>query len=79
MDAGMRDRAQVPPYFFCRLISDSRSGWEHATISSIMLALFVIRLLEVMFFVGLAGSSVVVFISFLEDGRELFKKNTKDE
>jgi hypothetical protein len=32
-----------------------------------------------MFFVGLAGSSVVVFISFLEDGRELFKKNTKDE
>jgi hypothetical protein len=36
------------------------------------LAVFAIRLLEVMFFVGLAGSCVVVIISFVEDGKELF-------
>jgi len=36
------------------------------------IAVFAMRLLEVMFFVGLAGSSVVVLISFIEDGRELF-------
>ena len=30
------------------------------------------RLLEVMFFVGLGGSAVVVLISFVEDGKELF-------
>jgi hypothetical protein len=28
--------------------------------------------LEVMFFVGLIGSAVVVIISFVEDGKELF-------
>ncbi len=33
------------------------------------------RLLEVMFFTGLAGSAVVVLISFVEDGRELFGKD----
>jgi len=36
------------------------------------LAIFFIRLLEVMFFVGLIGSAVVVLISFLEDFKELF-------
>jgi hypothetical protein len=36
------------------------------------LAVFVMRLLEIMFFVGLAGSSVVVLISFAEDAIELF-------
>lgn len=30
------------------------------------------HILEVMFFVGLIGSSVVVLISFIEDGKELF-------
>jgi hypothetical protein len=30
------------------------------------------RLLEVMFFVGLLGSTVVVLISFVEDAKELF-------
>lgn len=30
------------------------------------------RLLEVLFFVGLVGSAVVVLISFVEDGKELF-------
>ena len=33
------------------------------------------RLLEWMFFVGLAGSTVVVLISFYEDGKELFGKD----
>jgi hypothetical protein len=28
--------------------------------------------LEAMFFVGLAGSAIVVLISFVEDGKELF-------
>ena len=36
------------------------------------LALLGIRVLEVMFFAGLAGSSVVVLISFFEDAKELF-------
>jgi hypothetical protein len=39
------------------------------------LALFAMRVLEVMFFVGLVGSSVVVLISFIEDGKELFGKD----
>jgi hypothetical protein len=38
-------------------------------------AIFAMRLLEVMFFVGLIGSSVVVLISFIEDGKELFGKD----
>ncbi|HSZ17835.1 MAG TPA: hypothetical protein VK764_12090 [Terracidiphilus sp.] len=36
------------------------------------LAIFGMRLLEVMFFIGLAGSSIVVLISFVEDAKELF-------
>jgi len=39
------------------------------------LSVFFMRVLEVMFFVGLAGSSVVVLISFWEDGKELFGKD----
>ena len=39
------------------------------------LAIFAMRLLEVMFFVGLVGSTVVVLISFVEDGIELFGKD----
>ncbi len=39
------------------------------------LAIFAIRVLEVMFFLGLAGSAVVVLISFFEDGKELFGKD----
>ena len=41
------------------------------------LAIFVMRLLELMFFAGLAGSAVVVAISFVEDGKELFGKDEK--
>ena len=37
-----------------------------------VLAVFVTRLLDLLFFVGLAGAAVVVMISFLEDFKELF-------
>jgi len=36
---------------------------------------FFMRFLEVMFFVGLAGSAVVVIISFVEDFGELFERD----
>ncbi len=36
------------------------------------LAILGMRILEAMFFIGLAGSAIVVFISFIEDGKELF-------
>jgi hypothetical protein len=36
------------------------------------LAILGMHLLEIMFFVGLVGSTVVVLISFVEDGKELF-------
>jgi hypothetical protein len=38
-------------------------------------AVIAMRVLEAMFFVGLVGSSVVVLISFVEDGKELFGKD----
>jgi hypothetical protein len=41
------------------------------------LAVFAIKLVTWMFFVGLAGSTVVVLISFVEDGKELFGKDEK--
>ncbi len=37
-------------------------------------AVFSMRLLEIMFFVGMAGSAVVILISFFEDAKELFGK-----
>ena len=40
-----------------------------------VLAIFFMHVLEVMFFVGLVGSAVVVLISFIEDGKELFGKD----
>jgi len=36
---------------------------------------FAIYVLEGMFFLGLVGSAVVVLISFIEDGKELFGKD----
>ena len=39
------------------------------------LARLAMRILEVMFFAGLIGSSVVVIISFVEDSKELFGKD----
>jgi len=40
-----------------------------------IVAVYAMRVLEVMFFLGLAGSAVVVLISFIEDGKELFGKD----
>ena len=37
----------------------------------IHLAIFGMRLLEVMFFAGLVGSTIVILISFIEDAKEL--------
>jgi len=45
------------------------------TIDCMILAILGIRLLETMFFVGLVGSAIVVLISFIEDGKELFGKD----
>ena len=42
---------------------------------SMIVALFAMHVLEVMFFLGLVGSSIVVIISFIEDGKELFGKD----
>jgi hypothetical protein len=39
------------------------------------LAVFAIRLLTWMFLVGLAGSTIVILISFYEDAIELFGKD----
>jgi hypothetical protein len=36
------------------------------------LVVFLVRLLEVMFFTGLAGSAIVILISFFDDFKELF-------
>ena len=36
------------------------------------LGLLAMHILEVMFFVGMAGSAIVVVISFIEDAQELF-------
>jgi hypothetical protein len=41
---------------------------------AMQLALFGMHVLETLFFVGLVGSSIVVIISFIEDGKELFSK-----
>jgi hypothetical protein len=50
-------------------------GAFRVTIDSMILAILAMRVLEAMFFLGLIGSSVVVIISFIEDGKELFGKD----
>ena len=40
-----------------------------------ILAVAAIQVLEAMFFLGMIGSAVVVLISFVEDGKELFGKD----
>jgi hypothetical protein len=50
---------------------------KQATIVFMGFAVFAMRLLEVMFFAGLAGSAVVVAISFIEDAKELIGKDEK--
>ena len=54
------------------LKSRPADGENRATIETMFLAIIAMRVLEVLFFVGLVGSSVVVLISFIEDGKELF-------
>jgi hypothetical protein len=44
-----------------------RSDEERDTIDYMLIAIFFMRLFEVMFFLGIAGSAVVVAISFVED------------
>ena len=39
------------------------------------LAAIGMRIVEALFFAGLAGSAIVVVISFVEDARELFGEN----
>ena len=36
------------------------------------IAVLCMRVLEIMFLAGLAGSTIVVLISFIEDAKELF-------
>lgn len=48
---------------------------KRVTITDMQIAIFAMHALELMFFVGLAGSTVVVVISFIEDGKELFGKD----
>ena len=43
-----------------------------ATIECMQLANLGMHILEGMFFLGLAGSAIVVLISFVEDAKELF-------
>lgn len=40
-----------------------------------IVAKFGMHVLELLFFFGLAGSAIVVLISFIEDGKELFGKD----
>jgi hypothetical protein len=40
--------------------------------TDMFLGLLAMHILEVMFFVGMAGSAIVVVISFIEDAQELF-------
>ncbi len=54
--------------------SQSRRA-KQVIIFPMLLALIAMRLLEWMFFIGLAGSTVVILISFYEDGKELFGKD----
>jgi hypothetical protein len=57
----------------------SRERAEKGYNLAMALMIVVMRVLEVMFFVGLAGSAVVVLISFIEDGKELFGKDEPPE
>ena len=53
-----------------------KSKWKpeafRNTITYMAFGLFAMHVLEVLFFVGMAGSAIVVVISFIEDAQELF-------
>jgi hypothetical protein len=61
----------------CRKKTANR--WKKGYNLRMLLAVLAMRLLEVMFFVGLAGSAVVVLISFFEDGKELIGRDEPPE
>ena len=67
----------VAGYLGMRVGGENREGWGRirGTITVMQIAIIAMRVLEVMFFAGLVGSSVVVLISFVEDGKELFGKD----
>ena len=54
---------------------ESTKDRKRVTIVDMFLAILGMRILTLMFFVGLVGSAVVVLISFWEDGKELFGKD----
>jgi len=47
-------------------------GWETGYNLHMLLAVLLIHVMEFLFFAGLAGSAVVVLISFAQDAAELF-------
>jgi hypothetical protein len=70
----------------CTVHSALRTPWPRSAKSALkyqkkgyncnmFLAILGMRILVGMFFLGLLGSSVVVLISFIEDGKELFGKD----
>ena len=65
----------LSPFFLLQQANRRRRGGNRATIDPMQLVILAMRLLEVMFLVGLAGSAVVVIISFIEDGKELIGKD----
>ena len=52
---------------------------SRVTLFAMSLVLFGMRLLEVLFFVGIAGSAVVVVIATWEDMKELFHKDEEHD
>jgi hypothetical protein len=56
--------------FSCFILKETAG--KPATIRRMNLTAVGMRVLEVLFFCGLVGSAVVVIISFIEDGKELF-------
>jgi hypothetical protein len=48
--------------------------WCVTICDGMAIVIFCMRLLEIVFFTGVAGSSIVVVLSFIEDFHELFEK-----
>jgi hypothetical protein len=54
-------------------LSLTLSGWPGGTIFIVSALIhFGMHLLTILFFIGLAGSAIVIIISFIEDLQELF-------
>ena len=51
------------------------SPWFHVKIGLMHIALFVMRALELLFFAGLAGASIVILLSFFHDAKELLNED----